>query len=90
MRCVWDPSKAESNAEKHGVTFEEAATVLDDVGAQYGVQVHDGQYRLAVVGYSNRSRVLFVVCIETDRDNMRIISARKATRREKKNYEESL
>jgi uncharacterized DUF497 family protein len=88
VRCAWDRHKAESNASKHGVTFEEAATVLDDDSAVYGVQTHEGEQRLTVIGYSKQTRVLFVVCVERSRDVMRIVSARKATRYEKRKYEE--
>ncbi len=88
MQCEWDSAKADSNAAKHGVTFQEAATALDDAGAVFIAQSYSGEYRLAVIGYSAQSRVLYVVCVEREGDVMRIISARKATRHEKRTHQE--
>lgn len=67
----WDDAKAESNLEKHGVSFPEAATVFAD---PYAVYDGSGTNRMVVIGTSLRERVLFVVHVERgDRD--RIISA---------------
>jgi uncharacterized DUF497 family protein len=86
MRFTWDPRKAASNARKHGVSFPEAATVFADV---LSATRSDASYvdRLVTVGMSERGRILFVVHAEWD-DEIRIISARKATIHERRDYEE--
>jgi uncharacterized DUF497 family protein len=81
----WDDAKAESNLEKHGISFPEAATVFAD---PYAVYLDDGSgtNRMVVIGTSLRERVLFVVHVERgERD--RIISARSATGAEHDVYE---
>jgi hypothetical protein len=81
----WDEAKAESNLDKHHVSFAEAATVFADL---YAVYLDDGgsAERMVVIGASIRERVLYVVHVERGvRD--RIISARVATRAERDVYE---
>ena len=86
MRFEWDRKKAAANVRKHGVSFEEAATAFDDeLGAYYPDATHDTRFIL--IGYSRRRRLLYVVHAEVEADAIRIISARKATRREKAHYE---
>jgi len=85
----WDAKKARSNVLKHGVTFEEAATVFPDT---LSVTVSDPLHsteesRFVTIGRSDRSRTLVVVHSDFE-DAIRIISARLATRRERRNYEE--
>jgi len=86
----WDPGKAAKNRWKHGVSFHEAATVFAD---QLAMTYHDPDHsiterRWVTVGMSSASRVLIVS--HADRgENVRIISARKTTRRERKHYEEN-
>jgi uncharacterized DUF497 family protein len=85
----WDPQKAIENERKHGVTFDEAATAFGD---PFGVVVDDprhsvGEARLALLGYSQANRLLAVMFTERG-DRIRLISARAATRRERRNYEE--
>jgi uncharacterized DUF497 family protein len=87
MQFTWDASKAETNARKHGVTFEEASTVFEDDRALYIGQDHTGERRLVVIGFSAEGRVLFVVSAELEGEVLRIISARKAERHERKAYE---
>ena len=83
----WDPAKAASNVRKHDVSFEEAATVfMDPLAVAATDPVHDG--RLLLLGMSSGSRVLVVVHAELDDETIRIISARKATRHERRTYEE--
>ena len=85
----WDPAKAASNWRKHGVTFAEAASVYLDPGAlTFDDPDHSiGELREITIGVSTKQRLLFVShCMRGDR--IRIISARKATRRERKQYEE--
>ena len=85
----WDESKAAVNRRKHGVTFEEASTVFaDPLSVTIYDPVHsDDEDRYIVLGESQRRRLLVVVF--TDRgERIRIISARVATRTERKDYEE--
>ena len=89
MRFAWDSAKAASNLRKHGVSFEEAVTVFDDPHARYRAQRHAEEPRFSVIGYSAAHRCLFVVSVEWD-GGARIISAREATRHEKKLYEEDV
>jgi len=80
----------DSNVRKHGVTFEEAATAfLDDLAVPYEDPVHDDRFIL--VGMSLQLNLLLVVFAERARagaETVRIISARRATRRERRVYEE--
>ena len=93
MRFTWDPDKAESNLSKHGVAFDEAATVFADPLA---IIAEDAGYveRTIIIGQSTQTRVLVTVFIEThrdgddDADETRIISARRATKHERRRYEE--
>jgi uncharacterized protein len=86
----WDADKAQSNERKHGVTFEEASTVFADPFAStiYDPDHSDDEDRYLSLGLSSENRVLVVSF--TDRDEkIRIISARVASRRERKQYEEA-
>ena len=87
MRYVWDPKKAEANRTKHGVRFEEAVTAFAD---PLGIIVDDSAHpeRAILIGMSVRSRGLLSVFIERDDVVTRIISARLATRPERRRYEE--
>ncbi len=81
----WDAAKAAANVLKHGVGFEEAATVFADPFAVY-LDEGSGAERMVVIGTSLRERMLFVVHVERGvRD--RIISARPATPAERAVYE---
>jgi uncharacterized protein len=87
MRFSWDTKKARKNLEKHGVSFEEAQTAFDDdLGAYYPDSLHAARFIL--IGYSRARRLLYVVHAEVTADRIQIISARKATRHEKKAYQE--
>ena len=88
MEMVWDPVKADINVQKHGVSFEEAATVIqsaltvtieDDSGAD--------EQRFVTIGMSLKLRVLLVVHTYRGEEEIRIISARKATKKEQEAYE---
>ncbi len=84
----WDPGKARANLRKHGVSFEEAATVFGDplsLTIPDPVQV-TGEERFIIVGRSFRGRTLVVVHTERGAQ-IRIISARRATRHEREQYE---
>jgi uncharacterized DUF497 family protein len=85
----WDPNKADRNLANHGIDFREAATVFDDpLSTTFPDDEHsDSERRFVTVGLSAWGQVLVVVHTETS-DQMRIISAREATRRERRFYEE--
>lgn len=88
MKFEWDSEKAARNAAKHRVTFAEAATVFGDpLAISYFDPDHsDDEDRFITFGRSNAGRLLVVA--HTDRDDRtRIISARRATRHEKNQYE---
>ena len=87
MRFEWDKTKAALNLAKHGVSFEEAATVLDDPRALPVSDDARGESRLAVTGLSASSRLLFVVVVERTEDVIRIVSARRATKAERRRYD---
>lgn len=88
VRFRWDPRKARENERKHGVTFEEAATCFDDPhGCYFRNEAPSYEDRLILIGLSSRTRVLFVVHAEVERDAVRIVSARKATRAQRRKYE---
>jgi len=89
MEFEWDPDKAVQNLKKHKVAFDEAATVLGDLlSVTFSDPDHSTEEdRFVTIGTSDRGRVIIVS--HTDRENrIRIISARKATRQERKTYEE--
>ena len=84
----WDPAKARQNHRKHRVSFQEAATVFGDpLAATYSDPDHSmSEQRFLTVGMSGVGRVLIVA--HADRgESIRIISARKTTRREREHYE---
>ena len=89
LRFEWDPEKAAGNLDKHGVSFEEAATVFGD---PLGRIVDDPRHsadepRYVLLGRSERQQLLAVMFTERA-EAIRLISARKATRRERREYEE--
>ena len=89
MDFEWDDAKAESNAEKHGVSFAEAMTVFADTLSVTGYDPRhsDEEDRFLTMGMSVDGRLLLVS--HTDRgEAVRIISAREASRREQKDYED--
>jgi uncharacterized DUF497 family protein len=89
LEFQWNPSKARANLRKHGVSFEEALTVFHDVYAsQYVDDEHPGdENRFILLGMSARSRVLAVChCERANGEVVRIISARKATAKERSSY----
>ena len=90
MEFEWDPRKAASNLAKHRVSFEEAATVFGDpLGRIVSDPRHSaGEERLALLGISEERRLLSVMYVDRA-DAIRIISARIATRHERRDYEEA-
>ncbi len=89
MRFEWEAEKAAVNLDKHKVSFEEAATVFGDpLGRIVGDPRHSvGERRFVLMGRSDRQRLLAVMYAER-REAIRIISGRRATRSERRNYEE--
>ena len=89
MELDWYPAKARENLKKHRVSFHEAATVLEDaLSTTFPDQSHSGdEVRFVTIGTSTRGRVLVVAHTERN-DTIRIISARRATRRERAFYED--
>jgi uncharacterized protein len=92
VRYEWDRAKAKANHQKHGVSFAEAASVfLDPLALTYPDPDHSlGENRFITIGLSSQERVLFASHQDLDEEHMRIISARRATRREVHDYEEGL
>lgn len=89
VRFEWDVNKATANETKHNVSFAEAATVFrDPIAAIFDDEAHSNEERREfIIGHSDRNHLLLVCFSERD-DAIRIISARQATRRERRDYEE--
>jgi hypothetical protein len=84
----WDDAKAEANAHKHGVRFEEAATVFfDPLFVVVDAERHD-EARHAVIGFDAHAPLLYIVHVEIEDGVLRLISARRATRAEENRYAE--
>lgn len=86
----WNERKARSNLRKHGVSFLEAASVLADPMARiFAGDSHSGEEaREIIIGHSRKKRLLIVVFTDLREELVRIISARRATGREQRDYEE--
>lgn len=86
MEFEWDPSKAAGNLRKHGARFAEAVTVFEDDAMLTMPDGDPAEQRFVAIGMGSLGRIL--VAVYTARgDRVRIISARKATRREQSQYE---
>lgn len=86
---IWDEEKLKTNIKKHGITFTEAATVFDDTNALIRTDPDHSQEedRFIIIGFSESVRLLIVChCYRADDSVIRIFSARKANRRERKEY----
>ena len=92
MRFEWDPSKAKNNAKKHSITFEEAVVAFDD---PFALIAHDAEHstpeedREFLIGEAWTDTLVVVFTVREEGDKYRIISARCATRREIRIYEEA-
>ncbi len=86
----WDTNKAKKNIKTHDVSFDEASTAFSDGLSLtiYDPLHSDEEDRLVLIGNSSRNRLLVIVHTERG-DKIRIISARKATKKERKQYEEN-
>ncbi len=87
----WDLKKAGANRAIHGIDFEEALTVFRDPLARiFDDEAHsEVEAREIVIGHSAQNRLL-LVCFAARGTRIRLINARKATRRERKDYEENI
>jgi uncharacterized DUF497 family protein len=87
VRFEWDDEKAVANLEKHGVSFGEATEVFYDPNALEGFDAEHSteENRFFIIGLSSR-RLLYVVYAEREGDTVRIISARRAVKREEELY----
>lgn len=90
MRFSWDKSKNEPNIQKHGISFDEASSVfLDNFARIIDDPDHSvDEARFIIIGFSQTLRVLTVVYTDKSDNEIRIISARKATKNERKQYQE--
>lgn len=90
MKFEWNSRKAASNLAKHRIPFSEAITVFADPSAYiFDDEDHSiEEQREIIIGHSEKRRLL-LVCFTASEDLVRIFSARKATRREKREYEET-
>ena len=91
LRFEWSGAKDRVNRRKHGVSFDEARSVFFDDGAKvaFDPDHSDDEERFLIIGFSVRLRLLLVCFCEREAGNViRIISARKATKRERMQYEE--
>ena len=89
MKFEWDPSKAASNLDKHGISFHEAKTVFDNpLAAIFDDEAHSiGEIREIIIGYS-QSNQLLIISFTEHINSIRIISARLATPQERQDYEQ--
>ena len=91
MKFSWDPRKADTNFRKHGIAFDEAITVFNDpLALIFDDMAHsDDEHREIIIGFSTLSRLVLVCFVERDKDTIRLISARRATKAETKDYEKN-
>ena len=91
MQFEWDPEKAKANLKNHRISFHEAQTVFDDPHyVKFADPDHSiREHRFIVIGESNKNRLPVVSYTERSLAT-RLISARKATRAERTNYEEEI
>ncbi len=88
MQYEWDREKARSNREKHGIWFADAIAVLEDELARTISDDHAGEARFVTIGEDAFGRVLVVIYTYRGEDTIRLISAREATRQERRIYRE--
>jgi hypothetical protein len=90
MQTEWDPDKAEANLKKHGIDFADAVVVLEDpLALTKEVQDESGEERIVTLGVDAFGRTLVVIYMERG-ENLRLISAREATPKERKAYERGI
>lgn len=87
----WDPAKEETNKKKHGISFEEAKQALShELGFLLKEDLSKNENRYVYLGMCKKLRLLVVVAAYSERETIRIISARKANKKEQKLYEAPL
>ena len=89
VQFEWDQDKAKTNRAKHDVNFEQACEVFFDPFLRVVDATDQGEARDATIGYTDASRLLFVVHVIRHEESIRIISARQATSQERKRYEDA-
>ena len=90
VKATLDPAKAESNLRKHKIHFSDAEAVLfDPLALTIEDESAEGERRFITVGADALNRIVLVVCTYR-KENIRLISARRATRRERRTYEEGI
>jgi hypothetical protein len=90
MDYAWDPGKASENLRKHGVDFADAVLALEDENALTIEDRDHDEQRFKTLGMGPYTKVLFVIHAERDKNCIRIISARKADRKEVRQYYQGL
>ena len=93
IKFIWDEEKAKANVRKHHVSFEEASSVFADENARvkHDSEHSDEEDRFIILGFSSTLRILVVCHVYRQGDQIiRLISARKATRNERRDYEKRI
>ena len=91
MQVEFDPQKAAANLKKHGVPLDEAAgSLLDPLALVREDEDAQGEMRFVLVGLSSEGRLLTVCYTLREEETIRLISARKATRREERHYAQGI
>jgi uncharacterized DUF497 family protein len=87
LHFEWNPRKDRANQTKHGISFEEARTAFYDENARVSVDPDHDEDRFILLGFSTALRLLVVChCYRESDEVIRIISARRATRKEQNEY----
>ncbi len=84
---VWDEEKAEANFKKHKISFEESCEVFFDPFYKLEDASRTDEIRCGIIGYSESGNILYVVAVDKEDYAWRIVSARKAVRKERIRYE---
>ncbi len=91
LRFEWDEAKNKANRKKHGIWFETAKTVFDDPHGRLLVEDSSVEDRFILIGSSSDFSILIIIHLYKENDEVvRIISARRATKNERKFYEEGI
>ena len=91
MNFEWDESKNEKNHQKHGIWFEEAKNIFSDLYHRVFSDITKYEDRYIAIGFTGTERLLIVVfCYRKNESVIRIVSARRATKKERRFYEERI
>ena len=91
INFTWDDNKAKINIAKHKISFDEAQTAFDDSNARliYDPDHSEDEDRFILLGLSGKLKILTVIhCYKDNENTIRLISARKSTKKEEKQYKE--